>query len=259
MNREIIEMLCADDSFKIEDTEQLRRELESEMLKSEPDIDLVEELVSLIMLSENLPSKSFDTASEYHKITTRKRKKTIPVFIKRTLIAASMILLIGNIVTFTAYGEDLFTVITHIGRYINIDFTEDNGSPVEHTDTYDQYGIKKLFEEEGHYIEAPMYLPDGYRITEYRKEATPILDLSDGKGKVCISFMFYESDEEVRDFSILEEKSTDTEITVNGHTGYFIETEKGDFLTYRFENTIAVYSFIDIDKNEIRRIINSIK
>ena len=41
-------MLCADDSFKIEDTEQFRRELESEMLKSEPDIDLVEELVSLI-------------------------------------------------------------------------------------------------------------------------------------------------------------------------------------------------------------------
>ena len=118
---------------------------------------------------------------------------------------------------------------------------------------------KKLFEEEGHYIETPMYLPEGYHITEYRKEATPILELSDGKGKVSISFMFYESDEEVRDFSILEEKSTETEITVNGHTGYYISTENGDFLTYRFENTIALYAFSDIDQNEISKIINSIK
>ena len=259
MNREIIDMLCTDDSFRIEDTEQLRKQLESEMLKSEPDIDLIEELVSLIMLSEDLSPKTFDTTLEYNKITTKRRKKIIPTFIKRALITACMILFIGNIVTFTAYGKDLFTVITHIGRYINIDLTEDNGSPVEQTDIYDEYGIKKLFEEEGHYIETPMYLPDGYHITEYRKDATPILDLSDGKGKVSISFMFYESDEEVRNFSILEEKSTETEITVNGHTGYYITTEKGNFLTYRFENTIALYAFSDIDQNEISKIINSIK
>lgn len=252
-------MLCTDDSFKIENAEQLRRQLESEMLKFEPDTDLVDELVSSIMLSENLPSKTFNTTLEYNKITTRKRKKIIPSFTKRALITVCMILFIGNIVTFTAYGENLFTVITHIDRYINIDLTDDNSTSIEHTDQYDKYGIKELFEEEGHYIETPMYLPDEYCITEYKKEAAPILTLSDGKGEVNISFMFYDSDEEVRNFSILEEKSTETEITVNGHTGYFIETEKGDFLTYRFENTIAVYAFTNIDQIEVSRIINSIK
>ena len=260
MNKEILEMLCNDDSFKSQNADELRRELDIELSKSEPDITLIDELVKSIMEAENIPQIDVDIRKEYRKIASRKRKRIRLSPFKVIAAAACAVLLIGNIVSYTVYGKDFFSaIVTRFSHSLNFDFRKEGNFSAVHTNKYDDYGIKKKFEEYGHYVEVPMYIPNGFEITNYREEHTSKIDLSKGEQTICLSFDFFESKEEVNRYFIQDDNIDYKEITVNGHDGYYITSDNADWITYRFDNTIAVYAFINVDRSEIEKIIKSIK
>lgn len=260
MKEKLFEMLCNDSSFKLQSADELRRELELEMAKSEPDITLIDELVQSITETENIPQINFDIEKEYKKIAARKRKSIRFGMLKKIIAAACAVLVISNIISYTVYGKNIFSVIvTRFSNFLSFDFRNENDSSAVYTSEYDDYGIKKKFEEYGHYVEVPMYIPDGFVMRDYREESVVMLDLDRGDEYICLSYIFYENEEDVKKFSIQDDNTEYEEITVNGHNGYYITGKSAYWITYRFDNTIAIHSFSNMEHSEIDKIIKSIK
>lgn len=260
MNKELFEMLCNDASFKSESADELRRELELEMSKEAPDTSLIDEIVKSIMETENVPQINFDIDNEYKKIASRKRKRIRFSVMKKIIAAACVVLVISNVISYTVYGKDIFSaIVTRFSDSLNFDFRKEGDFSAVHTNEYDDYGIKKKFEEYGHYVEVPMYIPKGFEITNYREENTSKIDLSKGEQTICLSFQFFKSKEEVNRYFIQDDNTDYKEITINGHDGYYVTGDNADWITYRFDNTIAVYAFVNVDRSEIKKIIKSIR
>lgn len=260
MNMEIFEMLCKDDSFASPNAEELRRELELEMLKPTPDIALIDELVRSIMEIEDIPQPDIDIEAEYRKIAARRRKGIHLRTLKIAAAAACTVLLISNIASYKVYGKNIFSaVVTRFSSMLTFDFKSVDDPSADHTDKYDKYGIKKLFEEHGYYVEVPMYIPEGFEIRELREAEDIRLDLDRGNEYICLSFFSADNEKYSGKFSIQDGITEYEKITVNGHDGYYVRGENGDWLTYRFGDTIAIHSFSDMERSEIEKIIKSIK
>lgn len=265
MNKEILEMLCNDDSFKAESAEELRRELDIELSKSEPDIALVDELVKSVMEAEGVPQKNFDIGEEYRKIAARRRKRIRLSPLKIIAAAACTVLLVGNLVSYKVYGKNFFSaIVTEFKHDLRFDFKNENDSSAIRNNEYDDFGIKLNVEEKGYYIEVPMYFPEGFEVAEYR--STPYLDqllaeykLQRGEEEITLGFMFYESEEKVKGFFIQDGEMKYEETTINGHNGYYAKGDSADWATYRFDNTVAVYCFCNMERSEIKKILRSIK
>ncbi len=253
MNENLIEMLIADDFFKVKSVEYLRNELEVEMQKENPHIDIINELVLAIDEAENMNQTEFDTAEEYKKIRNMKRKNSIFKKMGKVAVAVCTIFALSNAVTFSTYGESLVSVMSKSGKEVFIKFF---GSD-EITDNvirYDEYGVKKYYEELGLTVEAPMYFPDGFEITTKRPDEN-IITLSNGEKQVDISFR----SENLPALTVKGDNPDESYITVNGHRGTYIEDERADWLVYQFNDIVAVYDFQNLSHEEIEKIISSIE
>lgn len=251
MNNRLFEHLCNDKNFVVRTAEELRCELEAEMQKESPDTDLINELVLAISEAENLPPVNIDIEKEYTKITINKNKKPVLRRFKVIAAAACAILTLSNIYTYSAYGNNLYTLVTKKNHFISFKFL-DSDKTDKNKFCYDDYGVKKFFEELGMKVEAPMYYPDNFVITEKHPDEF-ILTLSDGTGQVDISFYTTNM------LSVHGVKPDSSVISVNGHEATYICDENADWLIYKFDDITAVYDFINLSDKEINKIISSIK
>lgn len=265
MKEKLFEMLCNDSSFKLPSANELRRELDIELSKPEPDIALVDELVKSVMEAEGVPQINVDIDEEYRKIASRKRKRIRLSPLKLIAAAACAVFLIGNLVSYKVYGKNFFSaIVTEIYYGLDLDFKNENHSSAVHNEEYDDLGIKKGFEEEGYYVEIPMYIPEGFEITNHRSNDQKDYHIAEyvlrrGEEEVCIGFQFFRDEEKVDNFGIGGIIIEYEETTINGHDGFYIKSDDADWVTYRFDNTIAVYDFINMDSSEIEKILRSIK
>ncbi len=255
MNNRLFEHLCNDKNFVVRTAEELRCELEAEMQKESPDTDLINELVLAISEAENLPPVNIDIEKEYTKITINKNKKPVLRRFKVIAAAACAILALANVYTYSAYGDNLYTIITKDKDYLNFRFL-DSDKTDKNKFCYDDYGVKKFFEELGMKVEAPMYYPDNFTITK-KKDKERIIVLSNGTGQIDISF-----NDRVQSFSPVSIHVVDPDesvIYVNGHKATYVKDENADWLVYKFDDIVAVYVFQNLSDKEINTIIDSIK
>lgn len=253
MNNRLFEHLCNDKNFVVRTAEELRCELEAEMQKESPDTDLINELVLAISEAENLPPVNIDIEKEYTKITINKNKKPVLRRFKVIAAAACAILALSNIYTYSAYGNNLYTLVTKKNHFITFKFL-DSDKTDKNKFCYDDYGVKKFFEELGMKVEAPMYFPENFVITEKHPDEFT-LTLSDGTGEVGIAFY----NKKLPALSIQGISPDSSIILINEHDANYVQDENADWLVYKFDDIVAVYFFANLSDKEINTIIDSIK
>lgn len=249
---ELINMLLNDDSFSVKSTDAFRKELEAEMEKDNPDFDLINELVLTISEAENYSQADIDVEKEYSKITEVKRRKPILSYVKGVVAAACTVVAISNVISYSSYGENIYTLVVKNDDKIHFDFfkSDENAS---NSFEYDSYGVKKFYECLGLKIESPMYFPEGFEITE-KRICEQLVTLSDGKGQVDISFMPLN-----RGLTLDGVNPNESVIHVNGHIATYINDENADWLIYKFDDIVAIYDFRYLSDEEIEKIILSIE
>lgn len=249
---ELINMLLNDDSFSVKSADALRKELEAEMSKDNPDVDLINELVLAISEAENYSQADIDVEKEYSKITAVKDRKPILSYVKGVVAAACAVGVLSNVISYSSYGENIYTLVVKNDDKIHFDFfkADDNESD---SFEYDIYGVKKFYECLGLKIESPMYFPEGFEITEKRVNEQ-LVTLSDGKGQVDISFMPLR-----RGLTVDGVNPNESVIHVNGHIATYINDENADWLIYKFDDVVAIYDFQYLSDEEIDKIISSIE
>ncbi len=252
MNNKLFEYLCNDKDFSVRTAEELRCELEAEMQKESPDTDLINELVTAISETENIPPVDVNIESEYAKVTSGRQKKPLLRRFKIIAAAACGIFVISNAFTYSAYGDNLYTLVVKDDNKIHFDFFQSDEKSNE-SFKYDEYGVKKFYECLGMKIESPMYLPEGFEITE-KQFKEQLVTLSDGKGRVDISFMSLK-----RGLTIDGVDPNESVIYVNGHIATYINDENADWLIYKFDDIVAIYGFRNLSDEEINKIITSIE
>lgn len=255
MKENIFEKIYSDTSVMLPDNSELNDMLEAEIAKENPDIELIDELISAIAENDNLIIPDVDVESGLFNIKRKAGINRRKGFFKRKLsaivAAACAILALSNIYTYSAYGNNLYTLVTKKNHFISFKFL-DSDKTDKNKFCYDDYGVKKFFEELGMKVEAPMYYPDNFVITEKHPDEF-ILTLSDGTGQVDISFYTTNM------LSVHGVKPDSSVISVNGHEATYICDENADWLIYKFDDITAVYDFINLSDKEINKIISSIK
>lgn len=250
--KDLIKKLLEDNSFEVNDAETLRNELDFEMQRDKPDIDLINEIVNAIAEAENFSERDTDIEAEYRNITNKVKRKPILRFAKGFAATACVVLVISNVITYSTYGENLYTLVTKNEDKIHFDFLkseEKNNNSFE----YDEYGIKKCFENLEMKVESPMYFPEGFEITEKRLDEH-LITLSDGVGQIDISFM-----ELNRGLTVDGVNPNETVIKINGNIATYINDDNADWLIYKFDDIVAIYDFQNISDEEIDKIISSIE
>jgi hypothetical protein len=249
---ELINMLLKDNSFSVKSADTLRKELEAEMKKDNPDIALINELVLAISEAENYSQADIDIENEFRKVKTYKRKKPVLSYIKGFVAAACAVFVVSNVISYSAYGENLYTLVLKNDDKIHFDFFKSDDKTRD-SFKYDSYGVKKFYECLGMNIESPMYFPEGFEITE-KRHSEHLVTLSDGKGQVDISFMSLS-----RGLTIDGVNPNESVIYVNGHIATYINDENADWLIYKFDDIVAIYDFQYLSDEEIDKIISSIE
>lgn len=250
--KKLIKMLIEDNSFTVESTDALKKQIEAEMKKENPDIDLINELVLAISEDENYPHTDLNIEKEYKKIVDKGRRKPGFSYIKAFFTAACAIIVLSNVISYSAYGENLYTLVTKNEDKIRFDFLKSDQKEKSAFE-YDEYGVKKVYENIGMKVESPMYFPKGFEITEKRLDEH-LVTLSDGKGQVDISFMNLS-----RGLTIDGINPNESVIHVNGHIATYINDENADWLIYKYDDIVAIYDFQYISDEEIEKIISSIR
>lgn len=250
--KKLIDTFLQDDSFTVKFAAELRNELDSEMAKENPDLDLVNELVLSIGEMENLPVTEIDIDREYKKILRNDVNKPVLCRLRAFFIAACAMIFISNIISYSAYGESVCALITKKGDKITFNF-HNSGKSHEYSFEYDSYGVKRTFEDLGLKVESPMYFPKGFEITEYHLDED-FVTLSDGVGQVNVSFMKFGAGVTVDGINPIEHS-----ICVNGHPGTYISDENAYWLIYQFNEIVAIYDFQNLNREEIDKIIASIE
>ena len=120
--KKLIKMLIEDNSFAVESTDALKKQIEAEMKKESPDIDLINELVLTISEDENYPPTDLNIETEYKKIIDKGRRKPGFSYIKAFFTAACAIIVLSNIISYSAYGENLYTIVTKNEDKIHFNF-----------------------------------------------------------------------------------------------------------------------------------------
>ena len=141
---ELINMLLNDDSFSVKSADALRKELEAEMEKYNPDVDLINELVLAISEAENYPQADIDVEKEYSKITAVKGRKPILSYVKGVVAAACAVGVLSNVISYSSYGENIYTLVVKNDDKIHFDFFKSNDNESDSFE-YDIYGVKKFF------------------------------------------------------------------------------------------------------------------
>lgn len=250
--KKLINMLLADDSFSIKSSDVLRKELETEMTKENPDINLINELVMAISEEENYPQTNSDVEIELKKFSELKKRKSVFSYIKGFVIAACAVIVVSNVISYSAYSENLYTLVTKKGDKVHFEFFKSD--KIEKPSfKYDEYGIKEVFKNMGMKIEAPMYLPPRFEITEKRL-SEHLVTLSNGEGQIDISFI-----ELNRGLTVDGINPNESVIYVNGHIATYINDDNANWLIYKFDDYVAVYDFQNINDEEIQKIIESIE
>ena len=108
---ELINMLLNDDSFSVKSADALRKELEAEMSKDNPDADFINELVLAISEAENYSQADIDVEKEYSKITAVKVRKPILSYVKGVVAAACAVGVLSNVISYSSYGENIYTLV----------------------------------------------------------------------------------------------------------------------------------------------------
>ncbi len=250
--KKLIKMLIDDNSFTVESTDALKKQIEAEMKKESPDIDLINELVLAISEEENYSHTDLNIEREYKKIIDKGRRKPGFSYIKVFFTAACAIIVLSNIISYSAYGENLYTLVTKNEDKIRFDFLKSDQKEKSAFE-YDKYGVKKVYENMGMKVESPMYFPKGFEITEKRLDEH-LVTLSNGIGQVDISFMNLS-----RGLTIDGINPNESVIHVNGHIATYINDENADWLIYKFDDIVAIYDFQNINDKEIQKIIESIE
>ena len=250
--KKLIKMLIEDNSFAVESTDALKEQIEAEMKKESPDIDLINELVLTISEDENYPPTDLNIETEYKKIIDKGRRKPGFSYIKAFFTAACAIIVLSNIISYSAYGENLYTIVTKNEDKIHFNFLKSDQKE-KSVFEYDEYGVKKFYENIGMKVESPMYFPKGFEIIEKRLDEN-LVTLSNGIGQVDISFMNLS-----RGLTIAGINPNESVIHVNGHIATYINDENADWLIYKFDDIVAIYDFQYINDEEIQKIIESIE
>ncbi len=257
MNNKLFEYLCNDTDFAVRTADELKCELEVEMQKEHPDTDFINELVLAISEAEYFSPVDIEIERDYTKIIAHKKKKPVLRKFKVIAAAACTILVVSNLYTYSAYGNNLYTLITTKNNFISFRFL-DSDKTDKNKFCYDDYGVKKFFEELGMKVEAPMYYPENFVITDKNPDEF-ILTLSDGAGQVDIAFYSEEKVPGLSIHGITPDNSVKYSISVNGHEATYVKNENADWLIYKFDDIIAVHDFINLSDEEINKIISSIK
>lgn len=250
--KKLIKMLIEDNSFTVESADTLKKQIKAEMKKKSPDIDLINELVVAISEAENYTEADIDIENEFRIITEHKRKKPVLSYIKGFVAAACAVVVISSIVSYSAYGESIYTLVVKNDNKVHFDFFNSDENEKD-SFKYDSYGVKYFYECLGMKVESPMYFPEGFEITE-KRIGEQLVTLSDGERKVDISFMSLNRRLTVDGINPIE-----SVIHVNGHIATYINDENADWLIYKFDDIVAIYDFQNLSDEEIDKIITSIE
>lgn len=157
----IIDKISSDENIETPDLSQLEEALDSELAKTEPDFDLVDELTKTILELRNVPERRLDITEEIASVKRRgiKGKKHKKASIFSWVAVAVCFLLVGGVLSVPdAVGENISRCLTKKGKNFVVDLNYSRLKDKKEFDRNrdnDPYGIKAFAEAYGMEVCAP--------------------------------------------------------------------------------------------------------
>lgn len=260
----ILEKIRSDNSFGEFTAEELEKQLDSELAKSAPDFDLVDELTSAILEARGKAVKEIDVQTEIQTIRRRGMKRVgCPKW--AVAVAAACVMLIGaNAFTISAWGMNIISAIVQISKGgMSIDLNHNRDIIELPVSEGDPYGIKAKCAEYGINPLTPYYLPEGFELTDFNEDTNVVSsDLrfyySKGKEKLIIGYTKYFDSELIPPIGIPTDSYNLTETELNGHLMYILKEDNQFTATFLYDNIVYIITSNGLDYDECQRIIESL-
>lgn len=260
---QILEKIRSDTSLDEITCEELEKQLDSELAKSSPDLDLVDELTVAILEARGTTVKEVDVQNE---IATIRRKGIRRFRCPKWAVAvcAVCVTLIGaNMMTVSAWGTNIvssFIKITNSGVHVN--FNKMNHEVHLPTSEDDPYGFIAKLAEYDIEFETPHYIPDGFILTHID---TNVSDFSSDvcfiyeNGKQHFSLDFEKFYGVIPEIGIPSDHFNISITEVNGSPAIVSKEDDQYTITYEKDKTVFFMFSVDVPYHECERIVASIK
>ncbi len=261
---QILEKIRSDSSMAEITCEELEKQLDSELAKSSPDFDLVDELTTAILEAKGMTIKEVDIQNEIDMIKRRGiRRFRCPKW--AVAVGATCVVLTGaNMLTISAFGMNIISAVVQITKG---GFTVDFDNPKEeiHLPTYedDPYGFIAKLAEYGIEFETPHYIPEGFVLTEVSTNvnenvANSVRFLYEYKQQtISLSYKIFWND--VSNIVIPSDHYNISETEVNGSPAIISKEDDQYTITYQNGKTVFVMFTVDVPYDECEKIVASIK
>lgn len=187
-----INSIINDDSIETPDISRTERLLEEEIVRDDPDFELIDELTRLLMELKDIAPQDADFENGLAKIERKAVKNHKRRSIKRILgIAASFVLVCALLYKpLNASGLiDRFPALKFVDGHLVVDLknsADPDKKAGKKTDPDDPYSIKNVASVYGMDVYTPTYMPEG-KFTYHNK-----CEKSDGKIRCCFTFFYNE-------------------------------------------------------------------
>lgn len=260
----ILEKIRSEGSFEKINSDELEKQLDLELKKPSPDYDLVDELTKTILEARGKAVKEIDVKPEIQAIRQKKIKRIrFPKW--SVAVSAACAVLIGtNIFSVSAWNMNIFSAVIEFTKGgFSVDFGNNEHEVIELPKTEDDpYGIIAECAKYDIYPETPHYLPEGFVLTLSTHEVNDYSNdinfvYANGKQSITLDFSRYWND--IGRLGIPSDSYNISEITINDSPAVISEEDNQFTLVYQNNKTVLYIFTQDVDYEECKKIVNSIK
>ncbi|MCM1298695.1 MAG: DUF4367 domain-containing protein [Firmicutes bacterium] len=273
MDKKMINNIILEENFSPLSAEELRKELDRELEKSEPDYDLADELAAAVLEAEGrcaeLPEgvREAGIAAIKEEMKRKKRRLKLPKWAVGAAAVVFLTLVSVNIFSIAAYGENFFSAAIRITESgIVIDFAkqeQEENAVVLPTSEEDPYGFTAKLAEYDIHFDTPHYIPEGFVLTDVYVDIDPeyhdTISFVFEKGKQSIGIDYLRYYDQIYEFVIPSDHFNISEREVNGCAA-IVSMEDNQFTITYERDKIAFFMFtVDVPYGECEKIVESIK
>lgn len=262
----ILEKIRSDSSFGKLNAEELEKQLDRELAKPNPDYDLVDELTAAILEARGKVVKEIDVQSEIRTIKQKSIKHFKCPKWAITVSAACLVLICANTVSVAAWGTNIFSAFVQFTKGdLTIDFSKQEQNIISlPTSENDPYGIKEKCAEYDIYPMIPYYLPDGFKLTDFKENIlSHSTDLrffyKNDNAKLILSYEAYKNTDDIPPIGIPTDSYNLVETEINGQTVFILKEDSQFTATFLNNNIVYIITSNKLDYDECQKVVESMK